>query len=171
MHRWLLALLLSTWSIHPLFADGPISFSPALPSSWVVKADKDVVENNTKGHVVVIVNTNEARSITVGVSQLSKEEAAKDFERNGRNWCAGAVDGIRGDDKVTKSKLTFKTLDGQKIAEATCTVSTPDIVLHGLCRCWRSKDRMVGWIAVGAGVPVENEKQILDIAASIKIAD
>jgi hypothetical protein len=126
---------------------------------------------NTQSHALVILNTNDARTITVTVSQLSKQDLEKDFEQIGKSWCGGAIDGIRENDKLTDSKLSFKTLDGRKVAEATCIVSAKDAKFYGLCRCWRSGDRLMGWIAIGTKGPLESQKEILNITDSIKFAD
>jgi len=171
MLKWLLASFFVASSVATLFAGSPISFSPQLPAPWIVHAEKDLLEKNPHGHVVALVNTNEPLSMTISLMQPSKADAGKDFEQRDRTWCAGFIDGTRGNDKLTQSKLTFKTIGGQKIAETTFTISSKDGIIHGLGRCWLSKDRTVGWSALGMGVPVENQKQILDIAASIKIDD
>lgn len=171
MRQWLLTWFFVFGCLSSLLADSPVSFSPALPSSWFVKADKDTTVENMKGHVVVIARTNDSCTIMITATQLSKEDAAKDFKQNGRNFCKALVDPLRGNYKLTESKLTFKTEGGRKIAEEVFHIDSEKGVVHGFVRCWISNGRAFSWIALSTDELVDKQKEIFDIAASIKFAE
>jgi len=171
MRQWLLTWFFVFGCLGSLLAEDPISFSPALPKSWLVKADKDITVENTKGHAVVITRTNDSCIMTISTALLSKTDAAKDFEQNCRDLCKGLIETTRGNYKLTESQLNFKTVDGQKIAEETFQIASANGIVHGFVRCWISKGRIFNWIALATDAPIEKQTEILDIAASIKFAE
>ena len=171
MRKWLLSWFFVFGCLGSLWADGPISFSPVLPKSWFVKTDKDLTVENTVGHVVVIVRTNDLCMITIATAKLSKEDAARDLQQNCQNLYKDLIKASGGNYKLTESELTVKTIDGRKVAEESFSIAAPKGLVHGFLRCWRSNDKIFNWTALATNAPIEKQKEILDVAASIKFEE
>ena len=109
--------------------------------------------------------------MTISTALLSQTDAAKDFEQNCRDLCRGLIETTRGNHNLTESQLTFKTVDGQKMAEESFQIASANGIAHGFVRCLISQGRIFNRIALAAGAPIEKQKEILAIAASIKFAE
>lgn len=154
-----------------------ISFSSELPKEWVMKLNQQLAKTSETpqapftGQVIVLQNTNTARSMMISASLIRRDEIDQTFEKNARNWLAGMVDGIRGDNKLRHSKLDFKTVNGKRIAEARFEISFPESPLYGFARYWQTTNCMAACTILGGDSKIDKDKSVLAIASSVHVTE
>lgn len=161
-------------SVQIIVAGDPIAFSPTLTSSWVVRTNRAIPEQGgISGHIVVIQNTNQTKSITAMLMRYREAKSQGTLEQEARNHFGGFIQGVNGEREgtITRQRFAVKKAKGREFAEATCQINSSSGCLYFYGNCWFSTNGLISWAAMGEGTPVVGDKEILAIGRSIQTGD
>ena len=144
-----------------------ISFSPDLPSSWIIKPGPPITSlNKTSIGTQLLLNNNDNRRI-LWVEAINSNSR---FDAIVVDWKVLNTTRSTGSGfQLVQSKMTRKTERGRKIAVLYLSVRKNDVTNNIICKAWIDKRFFVTCEALEKNVDVSHDEEINGIFSSVVV--